>query len=391
MQTVKLEVSDFEGLKSLKPLAGSPGPCVSVYMTLPATAPNQNERTNALEWRETIRALEPRLNEQGGVARELAEALGNWDGIVQSQAARGKAIAVFRSPQIFQAAWLQSAVQNRAVAGPRFYIRPLLAEAARAKKFYILALSQKDVRLLRCTLRSAEEIALPAGTSTNFEQYMHGAKPDHVRVNVTTAGSSGGHTKGATGTTDTERETKPEYLAHFFRQLDRGINELLRGNNNGAPLVLAGVEYEVAQYRTLTTYPHVIEENVQGAPNSLKSGEMHARAIEALGRDYERRVDTILADYNHKAGGGASNRLKDVVTAAHDGRVLSLLVSESLEQSGAFDERTHSAKGRAAVPSEEEDLVNAAAVQTILHAGQVYSVPNKKMPNGAPAAAVFRY
>ncbi|HLH03087.1 MAG TPA: hypothetical protein VKX25_09975 [Bryobacteraceae bacterium] len=391
MNTAKVELTDYQGLKDLKPILGSPGPCLSAYMTLAATAPNQNGKTNALEWRELVRSLEAKQNGQNAAGRELIESIGSWETLLKDQPPQGKAIAVFRSPEVFQICWLQRPVTNRVVFGPHFYIRPLLSELTRGKQFYILALSQKDVRLLRCTLRSAEEVALPAGTVTSFDAYMHGAKPDHVRVNVTSAGASGGHTKGATGTTDTEREDKPEYLAHFFRQLDRGVNELLRNNGDSAPVVLAGVERELAQYKTINTYPRLVEESVQGAPNSLKSGEMHARAIEALGRDYDRKVDTILAEYDHKVGGGASNKLKDVVTAAHDGRVLSLLVSDSLEHTGAFDERTHSAHGRPNGNSDEEDLVNDAAVQTILHAGQVYCVPNKKMPNGAPAAAVFRY
>jgi hypothetical protein len=390
MNTAKVEVLDFQGLKELKPLLGSSGPFLSAYLTLAATAPNQNGKTNSLEWRELLRTVEPKLKDHGE-ARTWIDSLSDWDTILQGQPPEGKAIAVFRSPETFQATWLQSAVPNRALFGTHCYIRPLLSEIACGKLFHILALSLKNVRLLRCTLRSAEEIALPTGISTNFEEYMHGAKPDHVRVNVTSAGVSAGHTKGVGGTTDTEREDKPEYLAHFFRQLDRGVNELLRNNGDSAPLVLAGVEKELAQYRTVNSYPRLVEGDVHGAPNSLKSGEMHARAIEALRQDYERKVDVVLAEYNHKVGGGASNKLKDVVTAAHDGRVLSLLVSDSLEQTGAFDELTHSVRGRAADPSDEEDLVNDAAVQTILHAGQVYSVSNKKMPNGTPVAAVFRY
>ncbi len=389
MDTAKAEMTEFHSLKDLKPLLSSPGPCVSVYLTLAASAPNQNGKANALGWRETIRAVEPKLQELGAQGRELLETLRDWETISQSQEAQAKAVAVFRSPGIFNVKWLQDQVQTRAVTGPHFYIRPLLPELEKAKQFYILALSQNDVRLLRCNWQRAEEVAIPAGTATSFNVYMDTAKPDHVDTQETSAGPSSGHTKGIVGSTSTIRETKPQFLGHFFRQIDRGVNELLRGSSG--LLVLAGVEYELAQYHTLNTYPHLVDEDVKGAPNSLKAGEMHARALEALGRSYEKRADAVLAEYNHKVGGGASNRLKDVVTAAHDGRVLTLLVSDSLETTGTFDERTHAVKGHATGISEDEDLINDAAVQTILHAGQVLSLSNKKMPNGAPLAAVFRY
>lgn len=118
---------------------------------------------------------------------------------------------------------------------------------------------------------------------------------------------------------------------------------------------------------------------------------MHARAINALLRCYDNRVDGALAEYNHKVGAGASNRLKDVLRAAHDGRVLTLLISDSLETTGSFDESTYTVKGRETGASSDEDLVNDAAVQTILHAGQVLVAPNSKMPNGSPVAAIFRF
>lgn len=218
---------------------------------------------------------------------------------------------------------------------------------------------------------------------------MNTAKPDHTTDNMGTGGPSTGHMKGVMFTTSSEREDKGEYLAHFFRQIDRGVQETLRGKSE--PVVPAGVDYEVALYRTVNTYPNLSEQCVHGAPNGLKAGEMHARALQGMSRAYEKKVDELLAEYNHKAGGGASNRLKDVITAAHDGRVLTLLISDSLETTGVFDEATHSVKGRQTGTAEDEDLVNDAAVQTILHAGQVYVVPNGKMPNGAPIAGIYRF
>jgi hypothetical protein len=223
----------------------------------------------------------------------------------------------------------------------------------------------------------------------SFDAFMNSVKPDHVTDNRASPGPGAGSSKGIMFSTSTERETKDQYLAHFYKQVDRGLNEILRGKME--PVVLAGVEYELAIYRSLSTYLHLVEEAVQGAPNSLKAGGMHARALDTMLRKYEKKVDDALAEYNHKVGGGASNRLKDIVPAAHDGRVLTLLVSDSLETTGTFDEATHTVKGRQTGTAEDEDLVNSAVVETILHAGQVLVVPNGKMPNGAPVSAIFRF
>jgi hypothetical protein len=389
MNTLKAVATEFRSIKDLKPILTAQDPCLSLYTRYTPTPPAPNPKTNALEWKEIIRRVEPKIQQYGRQGRELLDTVMDWDAILPDGKPQGSSLAVFRSPDQFWVTWLNSELPAQATVGPRFNIRPLLSQLTRDATFYILALSQKDVRLLRCTSRSAEEVPFPAGIETSFDKWMNTAKPDHTMDKMEAVASTGSM-KGVFSTVSTTgREDKDKFLTHFFRQIDRGLNEVLP--NNGGPVVLAGVEYELPLYRSANSYPHLCQESVQGAPNSLKSGEMHARALEAISRSYVAKVDSVLAEYNHKAGGGASNRLKDIVRAAHDGRVLTLLVSDSLETTGVFDEATHTVKARETGSADDEDLINDAAVQTILHAGQVFVVRNNKMPNGAPLAAVFRF
>jgi hypothetical protein len=383
------EITEFQTLKDLKPILSSAGPCLSVYMTLSSASPAQSAKTNALEWKETLREVEASAGVYGDVGRELVRSISDWDEVLGGAEPKGRSIVVLRSPEVFVVSWVEQAVQSRAVMMPHFDIRPLLPELTRHKAFYVLALSQKDVRLLRCSSHDAEEVPFPDNVKTSYDRWLNMEKPDHTTDNMGTGGPSTGSMKGVMFTTSTAREEKDEFLSHFFRQIDRGLNELLRGKTE--PVVLAGVEYELPLYRSVSTYDHLCEEAVRGAPNGLKSGELHARALDATLRAYEQKVDEVLAEWNHKVGSLASSRLKEVVTAAHDGRVLTLLVPESFERTGVFDEATHQVKGRETGTAADEDLINDAAVQTVLHAGNVYVVPNGKMPNGAPLAAIFRF
>jgi hypothetical protein len=389
MDALKAEVAEFQTLKDLKPLLSGDGPCLSVYIPLSPLPPNQSVRANLLLWKNTVKTLEEKLEPYGANGRELLASIADWDAVTGGKQPRGQTVAAFRSPDVFYSTWAEGAVKPRATIGPRFYVRPLLSELTNHKVFYLLALSKKNVRILRCTLRNSEEVRFPSGTFNNYESWMNTAKPDHVSAKSVAAGPSSGGAGGPMATTSFERETQDQYVAHFYRQIDRGVNELLRGHTE--PLLVAGVEQELALYRDVNSYPHLAKETVQGAPNSLKAGEMHARAINALLRCYENKVDGALAEYDHKAGGGATNRLKEVLKAAHDGRVMTLVVSDSLEATGSFDENTYVVKGRETGTPGDQDLVNNAVVQTILHAGQVLVAPNGKMPNGAPAAAIYRF
>ncbi len=389
MDTLKVERIEFDSLKALKPMFAAQAPCLSAYMQLSTAPGHQGAKANSLQWRELVKSLAPKIEQYGPKGRELLTSLSDWDAISQGADPQGKSVAVFRSQDSFQLTWIEETVPSRAVAGPHFYVRPLLPELMGSKTFYILALSQKNVRLLRCTSRTSEDVALPHTVSTNYEAWMDTVRPDHDSQHGASTGPAGGGAKGMTTGTTQNRDNKDQFLAHFYKQVDHGLNEALRGRTE--PVVLAGVEYEIALYRPLNKYPHLAEEWVEGAPSGMKSGDLHARALAAIARCYAKKVGEELAEYDHKVGGGASNRLKDIIPAAHDGRVLTLLVSDSAEMIGAFDEATDSVKRRQTGGSQDEDLVNSAVVQTILHAGHVFVVPNSKMPNGAPLAAIYRF
>jgi hypothetical protein len=392
------KLSNAERLDDLKAILSAEGPCLSVYLPLSRASKegiNPSRKENELHWKECLRRLEAKSDQFGSAGRELLDSVRNWNAVTleseEEPAANGcRSIAVFRSPTIFRVSLLDAHVARRSVLAPHFYILPLLAEFGRNGIFYLLALSLKNVRLLRCTRHSAEEVPLIAGTATNFDEWMNQAKPDRLAVNNSvTGGTQNQRGPYALAPKGADQDAKYEYLLHFFKQLDRGVSETLKGH--ARPLVLCATEQELALYRDVNSYPYLVSEEVRGAPNSMKSGEMHARAIDAIDAAYMARIEEVLANWNHRAGGTASNRLKDIVAAAHEGRVLTLLVSDSAEQIGTFDETTQTAKGRETGTTSDEDLLNDAASQTILHAGEVLVTPHNKMPNGAPLAALFRY
>jgi hypothetical protein len=393
MNALKSELVRFESLKDLREILASEGPCVTVYMPLSNASTagvNPNAKQNELQWKDLILSAREEANRLGAQGGELVNSIASWQSVAQGQPEQVRGVAVFRSPSIFAVTWLRSEVPARVRLGPRFYVRPLLADLAQPHTFYVLALSQKDTRLLRCTQTTSEEIPFNGFERLSFERWMNAEKRDHNLRNDGAVGPSSGHNKtGALAPKGADAEAKDEYLSHFFKFVDGKVNEVLRDRDE--PLIVAAVEFQQPIYREVNSYPHLLAEPVLGAPNSLKSGEMHARALEALQQDYDRRVDEALATWDHRVGSGASSRPTEVVTAAHEGRILTLLISDRLELTGLFDEASHRTIGRETGRVEDEDLVNDAAVQTILHAGNVLVAPHRKMPNGSATAAIFRF
>jgi len=181
-------------------------------------------------------------------------------------------------------------------------------------------------------------------------------------------------------------DNKDRHIANFFNQINDAVFEALRGKTD--PLLLCGVDYERTIYRHANTYPHLWEQGVHGSPESLKGGEMHARALEVVQDYFAQPAKKALEQWDRLAGGTrATAKFPDIVKAAFEGRVASLLVKEGTSTMGVFDRSTMEMK----VAGRQEDLVNAAALQTLAFGGEVFILRPEDVPGGSHLAAVLRY
>ena len=258
------------------------------------------------------------------------------------------------------------------------------------KVFYILALSQNRTRILKCTQDDSEEVPFPAGVAVSLADAMQTRKPDHVLDNRASGGPSTGSMGGVMFGTSTDREDKDEYMLHFFMELDKAMNLVLKGS--GDPLVPVGVEHEIALYRRVNTYPHLLEPGIHGAPDGLEGGEMHRRALELLEQRVREPGNEVPADFDKRVGTGhASTHIQEIVAGAWEGRVSHFYFQPNAHYMGTYDHVRQRVKRTDDPLDSPVDLIDAAAWQTVLHGGQVRLLPGSALPNGVPACALFRY
>src|SRR5206468_1358599 len=162
------------------------------YLPLSSAPNQQGSKLNKLEWKELAGSVSEKAGDQGDEARNLLKSIGNIEELTDGAPEWAKSVAVLRTQDTHRLVYLHENVQPRADFGPCFYVRPLLPELTKASVFYVLALSQKNVRLLRCTLDSSEEVPLTGDTTTSYDEYMDTAKPDHVSIKRGTAGMASG-------------------------------------------------------------------------------------------------------------------------------------------------------------------------------------------------------
>jgi hypothetical protein len=383
MTAQEITAHDIVTFADVKQLASASGPCVTIMVHIPTPFELATRLRNA------VRAAEKELRErdvESALTGSLLEPIRDLAATVESSGVWSNALVVFRAPDVFRYFLLHRQVPEVQTVGNRFQVRPLLSALTREQQFHLLCLSRRNVRLLHCTQFRCEETDMRSVVPTDLRIWLNARQPDHVLANRSTAGPSVGQMKGVTFGTATDREREDEYLAHFFKEVDNGVNTLLRGDQ--ARLLLAGVEFELATYRRVTTYPRLFERDVHGSPDGLTGSELLHRAMEVVLQTRSEPLEKALDDFERRGDRGrVALDAREIVKAAWEGRIEDLFLTEDAEFRGAWDAARYDVDTKTPV----EDLLNAAALQTALHGGRAFAVEAHEMPAGHDIAAVLRF
>jgi hypothetical protein len=189
---------------------------------------------------------------------------------------------------------------------------------------------------------------------------------------------------------NTVRESDKDRLLRYFRAIDKGLQDLLRGQQ--APLVFAGVDYLLPIYRAANTYPSLMDEGITGNPEELRPEQLHEAAWQIVGPHFARTQSEALAVLDQLAATNqAGLDIREVLPAAYHGRVETAFVPLNTACWGRFDpdEGTVTVEQEPATGS--QDLCDEFAVYTLLRGGQVFAVDQAQLPNGAHVAAILRF
>jgi hypothetical protein len=377
MMEVRVSPPEALRLHKIREILREPGPCVTVY--LPPYHPGQPAESPSVLLKTILRDVEKQLMERSVPQLTIREMLSPFGQLATDEGSNLGRI-IYAAPRLCRQYWLREPAPAGFSVGSYFEIRRILPELSLPAEYYVLILSKKRVGLVRCVEGRAESVPLPRGTPETLEEVMAFATPDHNLENRWSAGQAGKIRFG----TSSMRDTQPAYVAEFYSHVDRGVNEILRPGKT--PLILAGVEEDAAIYRRTQTYPELIKESLRGSANDFSPGPelvkeaeaiLRAAAMERYSREVARARERFAPD-RFLTGADA------IVPVAFRGRVSRLYLANGAPQTSI-----------AAKPEEStgasEDLLNVAAVQTLAHDGDVFSLPQETMPERATAAAVLRY
>jgi hypothetical protein len=371
-------------------------PCISIYMPTQKAGPDV--RQNPIRFKNLIREAEGRLEAMGleqDAVGSLLKQVHDLD-TAEFWENQDHSLAIFISPEIFRYYSLPQEFDELVVVSDRFHLKPLLHLVNNDGRFYLLTLSQNDIKFFEGTRYSIKEMEvenLPKNMDEAL-QYDETAKDGQQRIATPKGGTANSFQQPGSfhGQGSPDRDNVKRDILQFFHLINNALEEILK--HQKAPLVLAGVEYLFPLYHEANTYQHLVEQGITGNPENAKLEELHAQALELVEPLFEQEQKKAMEYYQELAGsatGKASHDLKEIISSAYFQRVDSLFVAVGEQKWGHFEPDTNTVDLHDEPQPDDQDLLDFAAIHTILNGGKVYAVEPDKVPDDALIAAVFRY
>lgn len=343
--------------------------CVSIYM--PTHRVGREQQQDPLRFKNLLAEAEVRLL-ANGLRRSKVQKLMQpveellWDNDFWQHQSDG--LAIFLSNDFWAKYRLPLEFEELLQISKNFHIKPLVPLLNRVGKFYILTLSLHSIRLFRGTRDTIHEITL------NFPASMNDAEQSK---------NLPGHNIG-----DEEKKD----ILHFFQLVNDGLGDLLEDKN--IPMVLAGVDYLLPIYREACTYDNILEDGIIGSPDRENLKVLHEHACEITQPIFEenrKKASEKFEQLNGQQNTLATSDISAAVKAAKFGQVETLFVPLNEQKWGHYDAESNEVILESEAGPENEDLLDLAAIETILNSGQVFAMPREQLPGSGDLAAILRY
>jgi hypothetical protein len=297
-------------------------------------------------------------------------------------------LALFIGPDFFHQEIVPVSFDAYEFVGDRFYLRPLLPLMNNKDRFFLLALSQGEVRFFEGHQYSITPVKIddlvPVGGMKSIFDYAD--LPETLQNH--SGNSDGQQIYHGQGKGEDDRK---EDIKEYFRMINKGLMEML--HDEQPPMVIAAVDYLVPIYKEVNDYKYLMDEFVNGNPEKDHPSLLHEKAwplVEnKLGTDYNDEKENFKEQLGKNT---ASSLLNDIVPAAVYGKVDTLFVNKDYRLYGYFDKDKNELEILDEYKPGSRDLIELAATQTYLNGGSVHSVEREELPiPTANVNAVFRY
>jgi hypothetical protein len=269
-----------------------------------------------------------------------------------------------------------------------FFLKPLVNSMTVKEYFYLLVISKKQAKIFKADNFGMFPVEIPEMPNGVTDVVHLEEKEDEKLFRTDTAGAGRGaayHGQGA------GKPDEKENVAMYLEEVDETLWEELLHTEN-APLLLAGVEYLLPIFKSVSHYKNIWPESLTGSHEHDDLNSLYTQARQVMEPYFQERTKKALTNYGNQSATALTSSIPDdVIPAAHYSRVWHLFVKPNEHIWGTFDEQANTLQIHDTKQEGDECLIDKAVIKTILNGGDVHFLSDEHMPADSKIAALMRY
>lgn len=307
---------------------------------------------------------------------------------------KGESIVIFMNDSEFNAFKLGHKNKENFFFNHHFFLQPLLKAIKDQRKYNVLTLSAKKVRLFECDKYEINQVELPEDFPTTLTDRVGEDFEEKVlqfRSGQTEGNKSQYHGHGA----GSDKEHKEELLK-YLKSVDNHLCNVVKDTTT--PLILAGVDYVTAMFKDCSNYQNIHSSSISGNQQARSAEEIFSDVQQILLEEEILERQEMIEKFKEKqAYGQASSNIEEVVKRSVEGKTQTLFVEEGVKVWGVYNPEKHEVLTLNEEERSEEmenviDLVNKAIAETVSKHGVVKVYTPEEMPvEDASVVAQLRY
>lgn len=369
---------------------------VSIYLPVQQAWPGAQE--NALRLRAALDDAERQLQENGLTghdARQFLKAARDFEHEGgPPRGSRVAGLAVLAGPDFLRTELLPYSCPQSVDVAYAFYLAPLLRGLTWPAEFHLLALSENHARLYRGSRDGLLPVELPSSVPRSLEDYLTGTEVGQpIRFHSGIGVGQGSPEQSVIHGQTSYRDDAQVRLHEYVQALAKGVELLVR--HDPLPLVLTAVGRLHPIFRDVYHGPGLTEPGLHGSPDALTEPQLHEQAVQFIEEHFDGELRDACDRFQKIADTAqASHQLEEIIPAACQGRVDSIIAAFGQRVWGTWDARNQLVtieEGQTTLQQDQTDLLDLALRESLRHGGHVYVVPPEYVPDGGAVAAVLRW
>jgi Bacterial archaeo-eukaryotic release factor family 11 len=390
---LRIDIPTLDGFKVLA--ATKDDVCVSLFV---ATSPfGDRAEANRVAFKDLAREALAQL-QQAGIDRRriepIAGRLGHLSGTILENTddnkfryrerdpsaeidefwrAQANGLAVLATPETMRTFRLPNRPSPLAEVAGRFHLTPLIRAMVEPHDIFVLALSENHVRLVHAFVNlppvRVQVTGLPKSAKDATGRPSVNVRSPHGRIHGW--------------------EGQKVLLHQYARKVDQAVRSALAGRT--APLVLAAAEPLASIFRSVSSYPRLVEDMIGGSPDDVSDRQLEDAALPILDRLYTRELKAILARYDELKPRRATTDVSYAAHAATAGALDQLLVDLDTNIPGVVSDIDGTVTYSTADNVETYSVIDEVARRALCTGARVLGGKRDELPDRAPLVAVLRY